>query len=199
MQGVNRNLIRHGVYAVPPSPKGKARSSLREPKKRFRSFAATRIGKKIDNAHFVVILRFVRKKRKEGGTLPRLLTNPIPKESHGKLHRHAICCKTNGWNMGSLREVSSALQARRREHAGDRATNFGENVSFRCSRAPTTTYGGPPPSRREARETSSLYILQNATQRCHFVISRKEEASCLFFLLCHKTAAFFRQHRFHLP
>ena len=104
-------------------------------------------------------------------TAPRLLTNPIPKESLSKLHKHAICCKTNGWNMGSLREVSSALQARRREHGGDRATNFGENVSFRCSRAPTTTCGGPPPSRREARATSSLYILLNATQRCHFVIS----------------------------
>ena len=63
------------------------------------------------------------------------------------------------------------MQARRREHAGDRATNLDENVSFRCSRAPTTTCGGPPPSRREARATSSLFILLNATQRCHFVIS----------------------------
>ena len=111
-----------------------------------------------------------------------MLTNPIPKESHGKLHQHAICCKTNGWNMGSLREVSSALQARRREHAGDRATNFGENVSFRCSRAPTTTYGGPPPSRREARATSSLYILLNATQRCHFVISLNHPFGWLFLV-----------------
>ena len=109
------------------------------------------------------------------GSFFRLLTNLIPKESLSKLHKHAICCKTNGWNMGSLREVSSALQARRREHAGDRATNFGENVSFRCSRAPTTTCGGPPPSRREARATSSLYILLNATQRCHFVISLKND------------------------
>ena len=109
------------------------------------------------------------------GSFFRLLTNPIPKESLSKLHKHAICCKTNGWNMGSLREVSSALQARRREHAGDRATNFGENVSFRCSRAPTTTCGGPPPSRREAGATSSLYILLNATQRCHFVISLTPE------------------------
>ena len=113
------------------------------------------------------------KSRPEGRPF-RLLTNPIPKESHGKLRKHAICCKTNGWNMGSLREVSSALQARRREHAGDRATNFGENGSFRCSRAPTTTCGGPPPSRREAGVTSSLYLLLNATQRCHFVISLKE-------------------------
>ena len=111
-----------------------------------------------------------------------MLTNPIPKESHGKLHKHAICCKTNGWNMGSLREVSSALQARRRKHAGDRATNFGENVSFRCSRAPTTTYGGPPPSRREARATSSLYILLNATQRCHFVISLNHPFGWLFLV-----------------